>query len=297
MAKDEELDDNLLPIKDEDIETGEEDTQEEEDLQEEDDKSEEEEDDKDSEDKDEDKEEDDSDKEDEEEDKDDDKEDDEDEEEVPEKFKGKTTKEVIKAYQELETLIEKKSLKKAQELIASGKVKGASGTDKEIADELEDLEKMDFSKMDPKAFAKMMDRRIQLQATQIAREMFQNNTKISASVNSEIKEAQKNFPQLKENKDFRDMVITVIEDAERKGKFVSLKEACERVAKATGTVEKKEEKEEKKEEKKEKKPLRTAVERTRGSDTEENKSEDDKVLDGIVNAGGGKTGKLGGLGI
>lgn len=281
MAKDEELDDNLLPIKDEDIETGEEDTQEEEDLQEEDDKSEEEEDDKDSEDEDEDKE-------DEEEGKDED--DDEDEEEVPEKFKGKTTKEVIKAYQELETLIEKKSLKKAQELIASGKVKGASGTDKEIADELEDLEKMDFSKMDPKSFAKMMDRRIQLQATQIAREMFQNNTKISASVNSEIKEAQKNFPQLKENKDFRDMVITVIEDAERKGKFVSLKEACERVAKATGTVEKKEEK-------KEKKPLRTAVERTRGSDTEENKSEDDKVLDGIVNAGGGKTGKLGGLGI
>lgn len=290
MAKDEELDDNLLPLKDEDIETGEEDTQEEEDLQEEDDKSEEE-DDKDSEDKDEDDKEEDSDKEDEDEGKDED----EDDEEVPEKFKGKTTKEVIKAYQELETLIEKKSLKKAQELIASGKVKGASGTDKEIADELEDLEKMDFSKMDPKSFAKMMDRRIQLQATQIAREMFQNNTKISASVNSEIKEAQKNFPQLKENKDFRDMVITVIEDAERKGKFVSLKEACERVAKATGTAVDK--KVEKKEEKKEKKPLRTGIEKTRGIDTDEDKSDEDKVTEGIMNAGGGKSGKLGGLGI
>lgn len=227
----------------------------------------------------------------------------EDEEDPSGKFKGKSAEDVIKMYKELEgslpKRVAKEALKKAQELLnkANGeRPEGKGKTEKEIADE---LAKLDFKKMKPDEFARWVLTQIDARAVKKAQEIYDQSSATKATVTREIREATKEHPHLKENQEYREIVISLIEAAAAKGKTLTLKEACQKADKAMGIKpgDKKENKDdkngEKKEEKKKKKP---GVESPSGTDAEENDDEEDAIKKGIL-SGGKSTSVLGGLGI
>jgi hypothetical protein len=231
-----------------------------------------------------------------EEEKDEEEEDKDEEEEEPEKFKGKTREDVIKAYKNLESTIGTRALKEAQKLMqgAGLPVKKKDGTvpDKKELDEFEEeLKKMDFTKMKPSEFARWMNNRIQVQATRIAQGIYERSTQIKQSVSREIQEAQKSHPHLKENKDYQDVVMSMIEASAARGKVLTLKEACQKADKAMGIKPQ----EKKPQEGEQKKKPKTAVEKPEGGDGGAQKSDEDKVKEGLLNAG--SSSPLGGLGV
>jgi len=217
------------------------------------------------------------------------------------KFKGKTAEQVIEMYKNLEKTIDKKANVKAQELVKTmtkGKKKPAGEkTDAELEKE---LEQTDFSKMTPKQFAKWTLDQINKRAMNKAQEIFEQASNVKAAVSREIKEAQRSHPHLKENAEYRDIVISLIESAGAKGKTLTLKEACEKADKAMGIKPKKKDDDGKEEDKGEdgkgKKKPRTGVEKTQGTDGKENETEEEKVRKGIMGGGQNKS-DLGGLGI
>ncbi len=155
---------------------------------------------------------------------------------MPEKFKGKSPEEIAKSYSALEKMIDKKAKEKAEIIINE---KGKEGEDKKIKEEEDkkeegELTKMDFSKYTPNQFANFIDKRIATRAEKIARQIISNSSKIRAGVRSDIVDARKEHPRLKEDKEYTSLVLALMEAGAAKGEKVGLKEACDRVDKLAG---------------------------------------------------------------
>jgi hypothetical protein len=213
----------------------------------------------------------------------------EEEEDVPDKFKGKTVDEVIESYKELEKTLGKRgeSIRKGKEKMHAGDPKG----DDEAIDELtKELEDVDFDKMTPQDFAKLMIQKTDKLATKRAREIYSQATEVREAAKTEIEEAKEEYPMLGDNENYRDLVLKVIEAGANKGDQVTLKDACKQV---DGLLNEK--KQEVKEEKTKKKRSRTAVEQQEPSSSEKD-DEAEKVRKGIQ-GGGSKESPFGGLGL
>lgn len=212
--------------------------------------------------------------------------------EIPEKFKGKTIKDVVKSYKELESMIEKKAREMATKM--TGKQgKPAPVTKKETDDIMKEFEGIDFSKMKPAEFAKFIIEQSEKRAQAIARTTYDTVDQTRASVNKDIETTTKVWPQLKENEEFRDMVVAIIENEANKGEILPLKTACERVGKLMGL---KAGETPKKEPEAKSRP-KTGVERGTGAGGTDKETDEEKVVNGILGAGSNSTHKLGGLGI
>lgn len=211
------------------------------------------------------------------------------------KFKGKSAEEVIEMYKNLEHRIDSEAMRKAQELLTKGGKVPAKKTKQEEKDEDDiDLTEEQIKNMTPREFAKWTDKRIALKATQIARDMIERSNEVRENVQKEIKEVTAKHPHLKTNPKYREIVLDRIEAAKSRGKTLTLKEACRQVDEAMDI--KVEKKPDDKPVEKKKKP-RTTVEKTEGGDSEPPTTEEDKVKNGILNAGGKSPSALGGLGI
>lgn len=217
---------------------------------------------------------------------------------MPDKFKGKTAEEIAKSYTELEGMIGDKALEMAQSFLSKKGIKAKKedaenkdGDDEEFDIGLTDEE---IAKMSPKEFARHLNRKITEKATEIARNAIERSNEVKTNVSREIKEATKAHPHLKENKEYREIVLSIIEAANAKGKIVTLKEACEKADKAMN-IKPSEKKDDAGADGKKKKP-KTAVEKQDGSDGKPVKTDEDRVKEGMLNAGQ-STGFLGGLGV
>lgn len=217
---------------------------------------------------------------------------------MPDKFKGKSAEEIAKAYQNLEGMIGEKALEMAQAFLTKKgiKAKPEDGKKKE-GDDDEDfdigLTDEEIAKMSPKEFARHLNRKITEKATEIARNAIERSNEVKTNVSREIKEATKAHPHLKENKEYREIVLSIIEAANAKGKIVTLKEACEKADKAMGIKPGEKKADDAGDGEKKKKP-RTAVEKQDGGDGGKVKSDEDRVKEGMLGAGQ-STGFLGGL--
>lgn len=210
---------------------------------------------------------------------------------IPEKFKGKSVEDVIKAYQNLEGMTNVKAMELAQQFLLK---KGITVKPEDAKKDEEETDEFDIgltdeeiAKMQPKEFARHMNKIITERATKIATDTIVRNNEIKTNVSREIKEATKAHPHLKENKEYRDIVLSIIEAGSSKGKIITLKEACEKADKGmgikpSGTTEVK------------KKP-RTEVERADGpSGDGKVPTELDRIKSGMLR-GGNTGGFLGGL--
>lgn len=226
---------------------------------------------------------------------------------MPDKFKGKKPEEIAKSYLELEKLIDKKATEKARGMNTGRKiVKPAAGATTDIETRIaKAFEGKDIKKLAPVDFAKIIGKVIaegvEERAQAIARSTYENADTTKAQVQKDIDAAVKTYPQLKENEGYRNMVVALIENASGQGKIMTLKEACAEVNKALGikpgTKAADAGKDGKGKDGK-KKPLRTDVEHAAGSEGGDKETDADKVLSGILGAGGkGTSNKLGGLGI
>jgi len=215
-------------------------------------------------------------------------EEDEEEGDIDDKFKGKTAKEVVDMYRNLESSVDKRAVKKAQELLAKSGLKLTDMPKKEEEEEDDfDLTDEQIKKMTPREFAKWADGRIAKKATKIASDQIARSNEVRRNVSKEIAQTLIKHPHLKTNKEYRAIVLDSIEASKSRGKNLSLKEACAQVDKAMSI---------KVEEKKEvKKKPRTAMEKNEGIDPKPEKDKDD-VVQGIMDAGGKGGQKLGGLG-
>lgn len=216
---------------------------------------------------------------------------------MPEKFKGKSAEEIAKAYQNLEGMVGQKALEMAQAFLTKKGIKAKKedaenkdGDDEEFDIGLSDEE---IAKMSPKEFARHLNRKITEKATEIARNAIERSNEVKTNVSREIKDATKAHPHLKENKEYREIVLSIIEAANAKGKVVTLKEACEKADKAMGIKPGEKKADEDKGDKKKKRP---AVEKQDGADGKPVKSDEDRVKEGMMNAGQ-STVFLGGLGV
>lgn len=213
---------------------------------------------------------------------------------MPEKFKGKSAEEIAKAYQNLEGMVATKALEMAQQFLTKKGIK-AKEEDKGDDDEFDlGLTDEEIAKMSPKDFARHLNRKITEKATEIMNNAMERSTEVKKNVSREIREATKAHPHLKENKEYREIVLSLIEAANAKGKVITLKEACAKADKAMN-IKPGEKKEEKKPE--EKKKNRTAVEKQDGGDGGKMKTDEDRVKEGILGAGNNSSTVLGGLGV
>lgn len=205
---------------------------------------------------------------------------------IPKKFEGKTVEDVIKAYQNLEGVLDKKAQEKAQEILKNkGMTVKPDANDDDFDIGLTDEE---IAKMTPKEFARHMNQKITERATELATKAINSSNETKANVSREIKEATKAHPHLKDNNEYREIVLSIIEAASAKGKIVTLKEACEKADKAMNI--KVEEKVE------EKKKVKTAVEKNDSGGEGKEKTREDRIKEGMLNAGNSGS-YLGGLGI
>jgi len=216
--------------------------------------------------------------------------DEEDDKDIPEKFRGKSAKEIIASYQELEKLIGQRALGKGER-----KDLKDAGLGRKDLGNMEDMQKIvaetDFSKMDAKQFAQWMVDVTDKRATERAREIYQTASTVQNAVRTEIEEATEKFPLLKSNREFRDLTLSVIEADASRGTTTPIIEAAQKVSAMIG-VQKKEEDAKKNAQTRK----RTAVETTQGGDGGKKDTDEERVLKGML--GGGKTASpLGGLGI
>jgi hypothetical protein len=212
----------------------------------------------------------------------------EEDDEIPEKFKGKTTKEIINSYKNLESSLHAKANEIAQAILA--KKNKSIKVDVDPNEEFDlGLSEEEIQKLTPKEFAKLMSKKVSEKATEIARKTVEDYNEIRTQVSREINDSTKKFPQLKENKEFREMVLNTLEAAKSRKETMSLTDACTKVAKALGIKEQEQKKEDRK-----KIVKRTVVEKRTGSDDKPVQSDEDKVKSGILSAGE-STSFLGGL--
>ncbi len=216
-------------------------------------------------------------------------EDDEDSEyEVPEKFKGKTPKQIIKSYQELEKLVGKRTLTKQERSAMKD-----AGLDRKDLGKMEDLKDLlegtDFSKMSAAQFAQFIIDTTDKRATQQATQIYQNASTVKQAVKTEIGVATEKFPLLQTNKEFRELVLAVIEADASREITTPIVTACEKVSAMMGTGEKIQKKKTIK-----KKARRTPVERSTTGSSDDKETDEDRVKSGILGAGSPTA--MGGLG-
>lgn len=213
-----------------------------------------------------------------------------DDSEIPEKFRGKSAKEIIASYQELEKLIGQRALGKGER-----KDLKDAGLGRKDLGSMEDMKKIiaetDFTKMDAQQFAQWMIDMSDKRATERAKEIYQTASTVQQAVRTEIEEATTKFPLLKSNREFRDLTLAVIEADASRGTVTPIIEAAQKVSAMMG-VQKKEEDAKKNAQTRK----RTAVETTQGGDGGKKDTDEEKVLKGIL-GGGKKSTALGGLGI
>ncbi len=219
------------------------------------------------------------------------------------KFKGKSKKEIMQSYRNLETSIGEKAQKMAQDILKkkgiTAKVKKEDAEGEEGEDDFDlGLSEEEISKMKPGEFGKHISRKILERATEIARNTIDRTNEVRGNVSREIREATTAHPHLKTNEDYRDMVISLIEAAAGRGEVLSLKEACAKADKAAGIKPKPagEQKLDKDGKPIVKKKKRMSVERPGGSDGGKVQTEADRVRAGLL-GGSQSTGHLGGMGV
>lgn len=208
---------------------------------------------------------------------------------IPEKFRGKTAREIIKSYTELETLIGQRALGKGerQDLKDAGMGRKDLGSMEEMAKVISET---DFSKMDAKQFAEWLVGVTDKRATERAREIYQTASTVQQAVRTEIGEATEKFPLLKSNKEFRELTLAVIEADASRGTVTPIIEAAQKVSAMIGA-----QKQEETQKKNEKDRKRTAVETTQGGNGDKKETEEERVVNGLLR--GKQSSAMGGLGI
>jgi hypothetical protein len=206
------------------------------------------------------------------------------------KFKGKTPEQLVEMYRNLEKRVTAEALRKAQEMV-EGKLnintaKKKAGDDDAL---MAEIEKLDFSNMDPKEFARWNLAQIDARSTQKAIEIYEQGNKTKAIVQRDIRESTKAHPHLKENEGYRDIVINLIEAADARGETLSLKKACEKADKALGITAKAAVPQAPK------KKVKTGVEKPSGTDARPNETEEDRIKQGMMSTKSPLS--IGGLGL
>ncbi len=201
------------------------------------------------------------------------------------KWHGKSREEVIRLYEDLE----KKSQPKQPEKTPDKSIKEKAETGEEEVDVPSDEE---LAKMTPKQFAQWMVGAVK----NIVGKTYDEKTKLRDSVAQEIRDAQKDHPLLKTSPEYRELVLSLIENASQKGKALSLKDACAKVDGFAGTV--KGDSKISEAEKTRLKKAKAQVERGAGAPTSpvEEKGAEEKRLEQIFGTSRFK-GPLGGLGV
>jgi|GEM_PF-1018751 len=201
------------------------------------------------------------------------------------KWHGKSREEVIRLYED----IEKKSQPKQPEKTQDKPAKEKAETGEEEFDVPSDEE---LAKMTPKQFAQWMV----IAVKNIVGKTYDEKTKLRDSVAQEIRDAQKDHPLLKTSPEYRELVLSLIENASQKGKALSLKDACAKVDGFAGTV--KGDSKVSEAEKARLKKAKAQVERGAGAPTSpvEEKGAEEKRLEQIFGTSRFK-GPLGGLGV
>ena len=208
---------------------------------------------------------------------------------MPEKFEGKTVEEIAKSYQELETLIGQRALGKDERKDLS-----KAGLNRKDLGSMEEMKKMidgvDFTKMNPGEFAQWLIEATDKRATAQAEQIYRTASTVQQAVRTESTEAIKEFPLLKSNPEFRNLVLSVIEADAGRGDITPLKEACKKVQAMVMVSKKADAKVVT-----EKTRKRTAIETTQGGQGDKKNTEEEDVIAGIL--GGKKSPSMGGLGI
>jgi hypothetical protein len=214
---------------------------------------------------------------------------------VPEKFRGKTPNDVVQSYVELEKMITKKAQEIAQGMINNNGQNITPEQKKDVKDIIEDVDltKVDFTKMKPEDFARWMFGEMDKRVEARARHIVTQTSTVQQSVQQEVVDAQAKHPHLKDNGEYRETVIAFIENASARGETLSLEDACQKVDKLMGVTATPPEK---KEEPKPNPVKRAGVEKTKPGDGASNLNDEDRVKQGMLSAGGGKS-PMGGLGI
>ena len=206
---------------------------------------------------------------------------------MPEKFKGKSPQDIAKAYSELEKLVERKAQEKAEAL---AKEKASSFKEEKKEYPLTPQGMPDFSKFTPEQFAEWMMGEVDKRAEEKAKKIYQSGDEMRSEVRKTIASVKKDHPLLKENKEYTDLVLALIESSSARGEQINLKEACEKVDKLLGekiNLAKKDTDKLKK--------TRLAVERTSGVSGGKEKTEEELIKESLM--GGKQSSELGGLGI
>ncbi len=142
------------------------------------------------------------------------------------KWHGKSREEVIRLYEELE--------KKSQPVQPEKKIqqKSVPENDEINESEVDVPEDEELAKMTPRQFAQWMVGTVK----NIVGKTYDEKTKLRDSVVQEIRDAQKDHPLLKTSSEYRELVLSLIENASQKGKVLSLKDACAKVDSFAGTM-------------------------------------------------------------
>lgn len=233
-----------------------------------------------------------------------------DNESVPEKFRGKSPEDVLKSYTELEKMVDRKAESLVEQRLSELGISLTKKEKKDVVEQVQDLDlsKIDFSKMRPDEFAKWIIGEVDKRAEAKARHIVQQTSSTQEQVRQEIAAAQAKHPQLKDNQEYREAVLSFVENASARGEKLTLEDACQKVDRLMGVKPVEQGKTpdgkgvtpstEGEAQIPEKKPVdRAGVEGAPAAPDGNNLTEDEKVLQGIANAGGHSSGPLGGLGI
>jgi len=211
----------------------------------------------------------------------------EDEAKKKDKWHGKSREEVIKMYEDLE------NKKPTETKTADTEVQKKGDSDKKDSDNgIEVPSDEDLAKMTPKQFAEWMVSTVK----NIVSDTYDSRSQMRDSVTQEIRDAKKDHPLLKTSSEYRELVLSLIDTASRKGTVISLKDACAKVDEFVGKV--KGDTKVTDVEKIRLKKAKAQVERGAGAPTShgEDKGAEERRLEQIFGTSGSKS-PLGGLGV
>lgn len=203
------------------------------------------------------------------------------------KWHGKSREEVIRMYEDLEN--------KKPEKIKTADTGNEKKDDDKKTDAGEGVEvpsDEELAKMTPKQFAEWMVSTVK----NIVSDTYDSRSQMRDSVTQEIRDAKKDHPLLKTSAEYRELVLSLIDTASRKGTVISLKDACAKVDEFVGKV--KGDTKVTDTEKIRLKKAKAQVERGAGAPTShgEEKGAEERRLEQIFGTSGSKS-PLGGLGV
>ena len=211
----------------------------------------------------------------------------EDEAKKKDKWHGKSREEVIKMYEDLE------NKKPTETKTVDTEVQKKEDNDKKDSGSgIELPSDEDLAKMTPKQFAEWMVSTVK----NIVSDTYDTRSQMRDSVTQEIRDAKKDHPLLKTSSEYRELVLSLIDTASRKGTVISLKDACAKVDEFVGKV--KGDTKVTDVEKIRLKKAKAQVERGAGAPTShgEDKGAEERRLEQIFGTSGSKS-PLGGLGV